>query len=303
MLPKYRDKILDVQQIRIGGLNIHVITDMHVISDADGDPNYPPIGNRLTYTSLNKLRQWANAIITGAIEKPDGIINLGDIVNGDGDDNYDQSFDSFMVIWNSLPADIPKFQSAGNHDYSNKIPSMVGDLTKHQYVAGKLGYGGRTPIAGCLMNETFVITKNGVSVRFINFDSNQNKAGQFVINGGYQSEDQMAWMTNVLANAEEENILMFTHRYRPLMEESECLKIEHMVANAKAAKPKMKVHLFWGHSHPPHIKRGTPKVAGSFNSMFNFPAIVDNLTAYSVRSDISNQKVESLKEYAWVYTP
>lgn len=279
---------------------VSIITDMHVILAANNDPEWPPIGRRQMHTPLTKIQKFVDHTNSlEGLEIPGAVLNLGDVINGDGDDGYDASFDSFMDIWNNINPSIRKSITAGNHDYSNKIPSMVGSLTKHEYVATKLGYGDRPPIANDKMNETFSVSHPVVNIRFIGFDTNQNASGDHVINGGYLSEDVLSWMKSSVLDNPENIIVFYTHRYRPLMDEAECLKFENMLAELKLERPGLITYLFFGHSHPIHWQMNPTTVGDT--STYNFPAIVDNFTAYSVDVYFNENGIVQLKELPWTW--
>lgn len=277
---------------------LSIITDLHIVAEADGDKNYPPIGRRLLWTPRTKLEKFVNHNNTEK-GRADCILCLGDIINGDGDLGYDDSFNMFMTEWNKLDATIPKAITAGNHDYSTTIPEMVGSLTKHEYVAEKLGYGSRPMNQGSKFNETFVAEGNGIEIRFINFDTNKTAADTWSISGGYMSVEQLNFIETTIENSEQEIIVLFTHRFRPLMPEEECLKVEQIVADAMAARPELKVSLFFGHEHPYKALQKYP-VIGEMRQ-YNIPAIVDNEIGKSTDVYFNHNGIKYFGDLMWQY--
>lgn len=292
-----RRSILNIKN-RDKFFKLSFISDMHVVAEADDDPSYPPLGNRLLWTPMTKIRKFV-AHSNTTLNPPNMVICLGDIINGDNDPGYDDSFDMYMREWNNLKPSIPKALTAGNHDYSMTIPAIVDGLTKHEYVATKLGYGERPLTGGSKFNETFVVEHPTVNVRFLNFDTNKREDGSWSPDGGFMHATQLDWIYNELITSAEDVIVMFTHRFRTLMPEPECLKIEQLVKNAMDLKPKLKISLFFGHSHIYESQERTP-VIGRMRQ-FNIPAIVDNLTAKSTDIYIGKNGVVSFEDLRWSY--
>src|SRR5690554_5879516 len=108
-----------------------------------------------------------------------------------------------MSKWNQIPSIIPKVVAAGIHDYTVLIPSSG----RHEYVAGKLGYGSNPLIAGSKMNVSFAVNNPLVDVRFINFESNMTSTGAFSSGGGFYSSDMIEWIRNEILSCNENIII------------------------------------------------------------------------------------------------
>ena len=278
---------------------ISIISDMHVIKEADRDESFPSIGRRIFYTPMTKIRQFVESVNNDTV-KPDLILNLGDVINGDTGLDYDGAFDMFMGEWNKIDSSIPKAITVGNHDYTSTIPSEVNGQSRHDYIAEKLGYGSNPYIDLCKTQESFSVSGKSLDVRVINFDTNRIENGGFTSAGEFVREETMNWIESELLNCEETTIIIMTHKYRPYMDEVQVLKFEQMIADVQEVREDLEIFLFTGHSHVLTIVENYP-VLGDFR-IFNVPAIVDNLKSYSADFYLQSKgHLDHNKRVIWTY--
>lgn len=291
-------RILNQKDYSLDGLfKLTLISDTHISTTAEENPETPSYENRLFYTVGTKLNKFFTHIKKDE-NKPDCILQIGDVIEGLNSWDYDSSFDLFMNHWNTL--DIPRGIVAGNHDYTQKmVASLPPDMTQHEYISWKLGYGDNPVTAGSKMNYHFSVEHPLVNIKFIAFESNQHADGHFDNQGGFQSEAQIAWIENLLKTCEESVAVIYTHKFRPHTAETEAVKIESMITRVNASRPDLKIILIFGHSHPSHPVRAVPK-AGNYKS-FTVPALVDNLDSLTMNLYIDSIGGVQFETESWSY--
>lgn len=245
------------------GLEIYLISDLHINSEAFGNPDYPNLSNppMYFYTTDQKMEKFVKRVNE---EKPDVVLCLGDIAHGH---SPNEGVEFFSEQWGKI--NIKKSVTLGNHDLTSKKADNVYGLSAYEYMAKMLGYGEKTEVAKSKFNESFAVE----NVRFLNVDTNLDVDGTHTAQGGNFSQELADWVVDETVKSAQKTIIIFSHYGNTYLKGESKVLLEETVSSLLSADSELKLYYFYGHSHVNALSEKKTDIERF--KVFNFPALVD----------------------------
>lgn len=193
-------------------LCLYWTTDTHTWAMVDEDPGHPQAvdstGRKLFYQVPTKLRKMLAAINT---DRPHAVIHTGDLIERDdlvypwaGTGTEFAYFRS--EFWDQIDPGIERIYTLGNHDYA--IEPDAG-LSRQETAAARMGE--TTLTGGGYFNRAVTLTGNGVTVRFLVIDTNEEYEADPAYYNGSLTDAQKAWLAGEFADPAADIIVTVSH--------------------------------------------------------------------------------------------
>lgn len=233
---------------RNNALRIAWMTDSHAWSVVDNQPEHPnaTLGSRYFFTVGDKIEQFVSQVNADA---PHFVMHTGDMVESG------REFEFFLTKWGALSPGLPQAVVPGNHDFAFSPP---GGTTRHDTIAGDMGYAGNPLVAGSKFNKAYDLAGNGVTARLLMLDTNISQTTGLHVAGnvGFMSDAMLTWIAGQLA-ASPANLILLASHHGPHMwtgtpgyfDPTDAIALRDIVDAEVAARPARKIMYLFGHHH------------------------------------------------------
>jgi len=240
-------------------LRIGWVTDQHVDSTSNGNPDHPgatlgvpPNSNYFWQAAArwNSVAAKLNAI--HAAEPLHCLVNTGDVAN----EALASDWALWQPAWDNL--NMPTMFTPGNVDVS---PGAGRD--GYSDIVTRLGYGGRVENANSAFNHAWSLTGGDVAARMVTLDTTLQSDGTRGAHPGYLPEAARDWLEAQLLSAVETVALVWSHHGPPSVAMSEfnsddAAAVGSLLNRVTAARPNLRIHWLYGHEHyVTSVKRAT----------------------------------------------